>query len=431
MATNSGSGAIWDVEQALRRMEDRHYDRYRDTYRRVAVIGNALAGLTFNSLYRDPARAVLAAVRANVERPGMVSEKLLTGPEQQACLSALQALDTALASEAPDLDLYALCTQPGAQFPNLIPLFQTLGDASQLVCVPFVQPGHNPQDAQVALDGFLGLVGDSRTLIDLYEHAPSVAWKPAFNRVMVAARRAGLLVELRGIRKPAAAGYISDPADDRWDVRSCVAPENAILFKEVHLKINTMAYLMDDLTYGDFFDLPMIDAKVLPHFKARIAADNGYWFTALEKERLIAAIDALVAFLGGSGINEGLTLREVYSRPDVPTEVLVQFQRMLDVKPELCLPFMNYTWDPVEAGAAIDVFLTGNRDRSLKQLYTDPPAPVKEVYTQSEYELILNRREATKVLLSKTNDLYCESPDNCVFFEYEWCSTSLYGNCRP
>src|SRR5690606_37220846 len=96
-----------------------------------------------------------------------------------------------------------------------------------------------------------------------------------------------------------------------------------------------------------------------------------------------------------------------YSRPDVPVEVLVHFQRMLDVKPELCLPFMNHTWDHVEAGAAIDVFLASIRDRSLKQLYTDPPEPVKEVYTQSEYEQILRRREAPKVLLAKENDLYC------------------------
>src|SRR5690606_10840035 len=121
---------------------------------------------------------------------------------------------------------------------------------------------------------------------------------------------AGLLVELRGIWKPPAPGYVSDPADSRWDVRSCVAPENAVLYKDVHLRINTMAYLMDGLTYGDFFDLPMADDKVLPHFKRRIAADKDYWFTALERDRVSAAIDDILAFLASPGAPAGLTLRE-------------------------------------------------------------------------------------------------------------------------
>lgn len=431
VGNETGTLAIWDVENALCRMGDSHYRRYRDTYRRVAVMGNATAGLPIKTLYSEPARGVLSGIRANVERPGMVSEKLLSGGEQQACIQALQALDSALAEQPSDLSLYALCTQPADGFPKLIPLFRALDAASPFVCVPFVQPGYDPAVAKPHLDALLALLGGDYTYIDLYDRAPKPDMKQSFNRIMVGAKRAGLLVELRGIRKPSAACYISDPADGRWDVRSCVPPENAVLFKEVHLKINTMAYLMAGLTYGDFFGLPIIDPKVLPHFKSRVAAEPGYWFTALEKERIGAALDAIVAFLGSSDEHRGLTLRTVYSTPDVPAEVLVQFQRILDVKPEICLPFMNHTWDHAEAADAIDVFLKRNRDRSLKQLYTDPPQPVKANYTQSEFELLLKQQEATKTLLAKSNNLICYSPGQCVYRDGDYCSTGILGNCTP
>lgn len=430
MAIEPGSEVIWDVEHALRRMEAGHYTRYLDTYRRVAVMGNALSGIPLQTLYKDPARAVLAAIQANVARTGMVSEKLLNGSEQQACLAALQALDAALAGEAPGLTLYALCTEPAGQFPKLMPLFAALDATSARLCVPFVQPGYDPGIAKPALDALLGLIGDTRTLAGLYEKAPAFEWRADFNRVMVSARRAGLLVELRGLRKPAAAGYVSDPADDRWDVRSCVAPENAVLFKEVHQRINTMAYLMMGLTYGDFFDLPMIDDKVLPHFKRRVADEPGYWFSALERERIVAALDGITTYLQGSP-HQDLTLRDVYSRPDVPAEVLIGFQRILDVKPEICLPFMDYNWDYTEAAAAIDPFLTRSRDRTLKQLYTDPPPPAKDSYTQSEYELILRQQAATKTLLSKRNELICEAPGDCQPFPFEYCATGIFQNCTP
>lgn len=431
MAITKGSAAIWDVEPTLRRMEAGHYHRYIDTYRRVAVMGNALAGIPLRTLYMDPARTVLAAVRANLARAGMISDKLLNATEQQASLVALQALDAALANEAPDLNLYRLCTQPGGQFPALIPLFTALDAASPHLCVPFVQPGFDPAIARPALDALLALIGDSRTLADLYDRAPSLDWGADFNRVMVGARRAGLLIELRGLRKPAAPGYVNDPADDRWDVRSCVAPENAVLFKEVHQRINTMAYLMMGLTYGDFFDLPMVDEKVLPHFRRRVAAEPGYWFSALEKERIVAALDDMIVFLQGSP-DRGLTLREVYTRPDVPAEVLRGFQRILDVKPEICLPFMNYDWDYTEAAAAIDPFLRLNGGRTLKQLYVESTYPVKETYTQSEFELLLQQRAATKTLLRKTNNLVCYNPGECGFEFNEYCSTTpITGNCQP
>jgi len=430
MAMNSVGGVIWDVEPTLRRMESGHYELYIDTYRRVAVMGNALAGIPFQSLYKNPARQVLSNVRTNVERPGMVSEKLLSATEQQAILTSLQALDAALASEDPTTTLYKLCTEPASQFPALMPLFATLDASSAHICVPFVQHGFNPGIAKTALDALLALLKDSRTLSALYEQTPDPAWKADFNRVMVASRRAGLLIELRGICKPAAPGYVSDPKDDRWDVRSCVPPENAELFKHVHLRINTMAYLMAGLTYGDFFDLPMTDDKVMPHFKRRVESEPGYWFTALERERIGAALDDLIAFLN-TGPHKSLTLREVYTQPDVPAEVLIQFQRILDVKPEICLPFMHYSWDYAEAADAIEPFLTRNRDRTLKQLYTDPPLPVKETYTQSEYELLLKQRAATKAILAKYNDLECISPGNCQYRYHDYCSSAPFGNCQP
>lgn len=430
MGNGTGSTAIWDVKHALRRMGAGHYERYRDTCRRVGVMGNALAGIQFQSLYHDPAREILAAVRANVERPGMTSEELLSTAEQQACVAALHALDAALEAQPATLSLYQLCTEAPEAYPGLAPLFNALHSASPRVCVPFVQAGFDPAVARPSLDEFLGLVGDY-SYIDLYERPPALDWKPVFNRTMVRAKRAGLLVELRGLRKPAAPCYVSDPADDRWDVRSCVPPENAVLFKDVHMKINTMAYVAGDLAYGDFFDRPMAAPEVLPHFKARVQADADYWFTPLERDRIAAALDAIAAFLEGSEEHGTLTFRQVYTDPDVPAEILIQFQRILDVKPEICLPFMNHTWDHAEAATAIDVFLTRNRDRSLKQLYTGASEPPRATYTQSEFELRMQQREATKLLLSKSNDLICESPGNCIFEPDDYCSTDPFGNCVP
>lgn len=430
MATHSGS-TIWDIEQSLRRLGPDHYGRYRETHQRVAVMGNALQGLPLRGIYHNPARETVAALLANTDRPGMVSEKLLTHAEQQRLLGALQAVEAALEAADPGLTLYTIATRPGSEFPEIMAALAQVDAATPKVCVPFVQADYDPARAAGALDALLDLIGDRHTLIDLYDRQPAVAWRAAFNGVMVRARRAGLLVELRGIWKPPAPGYISDPADSRWDVRSCVAPENAALYKDVHVRINTMAYLMDGLTYGDFFDLPMADDQVLPHFKRRVAADKDYWFTALERDRVSAAIDDILAYLASPGAPAGLTLREVYSDPDAPREVLIAFQRMLDVKPELCLPFMLHTWDHAEAGAAIDVFLTKNRDRTLKALYTSAPDPAKPTYTQSEYELILQQRNATRVLLQKSNDLRCYNPGECLYEPYDYCSSNPYGNCQP
>jgi len=431
MARESGSNAIWDIENALRRMEDGHYNRYRETYHRVAVMGNALQGLPLHEVYQSPAKSVLAAIQANVARAEMVSEKLLTTTEQQDCITALKAVDTALEAEPAELTLYTLCTDAASHTPALTEAFQALDAASRNICVPFVQSGFNPETAKPALDAFLGLIGTEYTFINLYERMPKHAWKPTFNRVMLDARREGLLVELRGIRKPGASCYVSDPEDDRWDIRSCVSPENAVLFKDVHQRINTMAYLMNGLTYGDFFDLPMANEKVLPHFKSRIAADKGYWFTELEKTRISEAIDAILSYLGGGNGSENLTLRDVYTNPDIPAEIMIQFQRILDVKPEICLPFMHYDWDHLEAAEAIEVFLGRNANRSLKNLYIDEPPPVKDTYTESEYRLLLEQRKANKVLLRKENNLYCYEPGDCDYELHDYCSTGLYGNCVP
>lgn len=431
MPSESGTSGIWDVHHALRRMGEGHYDRYRDTYNRVGVMANATAGLTFQKLYHDPAVSVLARIRTNVARPDMVGDTLLTSVEKASCVQALHALEAALAGLPADLSLYQIATSPASEYPTLIPLFKILDGTAQRICVPFVQPEYDPATAKASLDDLLALVGTERTYSDLYEREPTSAMKPTFNGVMVRARRAGLLVELRGLRRPAAPGYVSDPADDRWDVRSCVAPENAVLFRDVHLKINTTAYLMNGLTYGDFFNLPMIDPKVLPHVRARVMADQEYWFTPLEKERVVAALDAIVTFLSNSATHKDLNFRMMYSDPQVPAEVLVQFQRVVDVKPEICLPFLLYTWDHVEADAAIDVFLVRNSNRSLKSLYTDQPPPPPSRMTQSEFQQVLAHRDATRVLLAKENDLICDSPGNCTYYPYEYCTTGPWSNCSP
>ena len=99
MATHTGS-TIWDIEQSLRRLGPDHYGRYRETHQRVAVMGNALQGLPLHTVYHNPARETVAALLANTDRPGMVSEKLLTHAEQQRLLGALQAVEAAL--EAAD-----------------------------------------------------------------------------------------------------------------------------------------------------------------------------------------------------------------------------------------------------------------------------------------------------------------------------------------
>jgi hypothetical protein len=396
----------------------------------VAVLANATAGLTFEALYRRPALDVLSEVLGNVSRPAMVSEKLLSKGEQRACLGALDQVLRALEAHAGAVTLYDLATQPAGSFPALTPGFQALNAVSPLICVPFVQPDFDPARAKDSLDGLLALIGSTHTLADLYERSPALAIKADFSRVMVRAKRAGLLVELVGICKPAAPGYVSDPADDRWDVRSCVPPENAFLFKDVHLKINTMAYLMAGLTYGDFFDLPLTNPKVLPHFRARVLADQNYWFTPLEQERIVAALDQILNALRDPK-NADLTFREVYSDPGVTVDVLVPFQRILDVKPEICLPFMLHDFDHAAAAEAIDIFLERYGDLDLKGLYTAPPEPEGSPASRADLAKRLRQHEAKLTLMKKVNNLICIAPGECMSMPDEYCNSAPLGNCPP
>jgi hypothetical protein len=407
-----------------------HYEQHRDVYRRVAVVVNATTGISFKDLYRKAALEVLTAVFGNVARPAMVSEKLLSKREHQSSQLALDKVLRAIEALPKSPTLYELCTQPPATFPSLIPLFKELEQTYPLLCLPFTDPDFHPDSVKEALDHLLALPCAAFTYADLYTRAPDPALRSAFNRAMVRAKRFGLLVELVGIRKPAAPGYVSDPTDDRWDVRSCVPPENAVLFKEVHLKINTMAYLMGDLTYGDFFDLPIVDEKVLPHFRARLVADQDYWFTPLERQRIAAAIDEIVAFLQSTPEHAGLSFREIYSDPGVPERVLVPFQRILDVKPEICLPFMLHDFDHAAAADAIDVFLERAGHIGLKAFYTNPPVTPSPNDGES-LARALRQREATQMLLGKSNDLVCVAPGDCQFMNQSWCSTGVTGNCRP
>lgn len=428
-ASLSGNG-IWDIESALLRMGEGHYARYRDTYRKVAVLANATEGLTFEALYRRPALEVLSEVLGKVSRPAMVSEKLLSKGEQRACLGALDQVLRAIEALPNAITFHDLSTQPVGNFPALISRFKELDNVSPLVCVPFVQPGFDPALAKESLDGLLALIGSTHTLADLYERSPALAIKSEFNRVMVRAKRAGLLVELVGIRKPAAPGYVSDPADDRWDVRSCVPPENAFLFNDVHLKINTMAYLMTGLNYGDFFDLPLANPKILPHFRARVLADRDYWFTPLERDRIVAALDQILDVLQDPE-TAGLTFREIYSDPGVPTDVLVPFQRILDVKPEICLPFMLHDFDHAAAAEAIDVFLERYGHADLKALHTAPPEHEGSPASRADLATRLRQHEAKLTLMQKVNDLICAAPGECVYMRDENCNTAPLGNCPP
>lgn len=430
MAASLSGNGIWDIEPALLRMGEGHYTRYRDIYRKVAVLANATEGLTFEALYRRPALEVLSEVLGNVSRPAMVSEKLLSKGDQRACLGALDQVLRAIEALPNPVTLHDLATQPAGNFPTLIPHFKELDNVSPLVCVPFVQPGFDPALAKESLDGLLALIGSTHTLADLYERSPALAIKSEFNRVMVRAKRAGLLVELVGIRKPAAPGYVSDPADDRWDVRSCVPPENAFLFKDVHLKINTMAYLMSGLSYGDFFDLPLANPKILPHFRARVLADRDYWFTPLERDRIVAALDQILDALQGPEAS-ALNFREVYSDPGVPTDVLVPFQRILDVKPEICLPFMLHDFDHAAAADAIDVFLERYGHLDLKGLYTAPPEPEGSLASRADLATRLRQHEARLTLMQKVNDLICVAPGDCLMMRDEYCNTAPLGNCPP
>jgi len=430
MADGSSNSTVWDIEPTLRRMGAGHYEQYRDTYRRVAVVANATAGITFTDLYRKSALEVLTVVFGNLSRPAMVSEKLLSKGEHQASQLALDQVLRALEALPKSPTLYELCTQPATTFPSLIPLFKALDQVYPLICLPFVAPDFNPGSAKEALDGLLALPCAAFTYADLYTRVPDPAQRTEFNRAMVRAKRFGLLVELVGIRKPAAPGYVSDPADDRWDVRSCVPPENAVLFKDVHLKINTMAYLMGNLTYGDFFDVPLVDEKVLPHFRARVLADQDYWFTPLERQRIAAAIDEILAFLGGNPALTDLTFREIYSDPGVPAGVLICFQRILDVKPEICLPFMLHEFDHAAAAEAIDVFLEAAGDIGLKAYYTNPPVEAAPAASDS-LARTLRQRAAADTLLQKHNDLICIAPGDCEYFEDTYCNTTPAGNCPP
>lgn len=430
MATRLSANGVWDIEPALTRMGEGHYDRYRDTYRKVAVLANATAGLTFEALYRRPALDVLSEVLGNVSRPAMVSEKLLSKVEQRACLGALDQVLRAIEAHSGAVTLYDLSTQSAENFPALIPGFQMLNGVTPLICVPFVQPGFDPTLAKESLDGLLALIGSTHTLADLYERSPALAIKADFNRVMVRAKRAGLLVELVGICKPAAPGYVSDPTDDRWDVRSCVPPENAFLFKDVHLKINTMAYLMSGLNYGDFFDLPLANPKVLPHFRARVLADKNYWFSPLEQDRIVAALDQILEVLRDPKASE-LTFREVYSDPGVPGDVLIPFQRILDVKPEICLPFMLHDFDHAAAAEAIDIFLERYGHLDLKGLYTASPEPEGSPASRADLAKRLRQHEAKLTLLKKVNDLICIAPGQCMGMRDEYCNTAPLGNCAP
>lgn len=430
MADGLINSTVWDIEPALRRMGAGHYEQYRDIYRRVAVVANATAGISFKDFYGKAALEVLTTVFGNLVRPTMVSEKLLSKGEHQASQLALDKVLRAIEGLPQSPTLYELCTQPNAAFPSLVPLFKELDRAYPLLCLPFIDSDFSPSSVKEALDQLLALPCAGFPYEDLYTRTPDPGQRTEFNRAMVRAKRFGLLVELAGICKAAAPGYVSDPADDRWDVRSCVPPENAVLFKEVHLKINTMAYLMGELTYGDFFDLPVVDAKVLPHFRARLLADQDYWFTPLERQRIAAAIDEIVAFLGASPAHVGLTFREIYSDPGVPTGVLVPFQRILDVKPEICLPFMLHDFDHAAAADAIDVFLERAGHMGLKALYTAPLAAPGPADGES-LARALRQHEATQTLLRKKNDLVCYSAGVCVFMLDEYCSTAPTGNCRP
>jgi hypothetical protein len=427
MAEESTNNSVWDIEPELHRMGQGHYEQYRDTYRRVAVVANATAGITLKDLYGKPTLEILTIVFGNLARPAMVSEKLLSKREQQAGQLALDQVLRAMEALPQSPTLYELCTQPLGTFPTLDPLFKVLEQAYPLLCLPFLAPDFNPGLVKEALDSLLALPCAAFTYADLYTRAPDPALRSAFNRAMVRAKRFGLLVELMGIRKPAAPGYVSDPADDRWDVRSCVPPENAVLFKNVHLKINTMAYLMGDLTYGDFFDLPVINNKVLPRFRARVLADPDYWFTPLERQRIAAALDEIIAYLQGTPEHAELTFREIYSDPGVPESVLIPFQRILDVKPEICLPFMFHDFDHAAAADAIDVFLEHFGHISLKTLYTAPP---KDADGESLANA-LRRRGAMQVLLKKNNNLMCYAPGDCQPQMGSWCSTVIGGNCLP
>ena len=428
MTTSFSANGIWDIEPALLRMGEGHYARYRETYRKVAVLANATAGLTFEALYQRPALDVLSDVLENLSRPAMVSEKLLSKEELRACRGALDQVLRAMEALPNSVTLHDLSTQPAVNFPTLIPLFTALDCVSPMICNPFVQPGFDPVLAKACLDDLLALIGSTYTLADLYERSPALAIKPNFNRVMVRAKRAGLLVELVGICKPAAAGYVSDPADDRWDVRSCVPPENAFLFKDVHVKINTMAYLMAGLNYGDFFDLPMANPKVLPHFRARVLADRDYWFTPLERDRIVTALDQILDALQTPEMAE-LSFREVYSDPGIPAEVLVHFQRILDVKPEICLPFMLHDFDHAAAADAIDVFLERYANMDLKALYTAPPETDGAPPSRADLATRLRQHEAKLTLMKKINDLVCIAPGQCVYLRDEYCSTAPLGNC--
>lgn len=430
MAEGSINSAVWDIEPTLQRMGAGHCEQYRDIYRRVAVVTNVTAGISFADLYGSPALEALTTVFGNLARPAMISEKLLSKGEHQASQLALDRVLRAIEALPKRPTLYELCTQPAGTFPSLVPLFQELERAYPLLCFPFTDPDFNSGSVKEALDQLLALPCAAFTYADLYTRVPDPAQRTEFNRAMVRAKRFGLLVELAGIRKAAAPGYVSDPADDRWDVRSCVPPENAVLFKDVHLKINTMAYLMGDLTYGDFFDLPVVDAKVLPHFRARLMADKDYWFTPLERQRIAAAIDEIVAFLQGTPEHASLTFRDIYSDPGAPTGVLISFQRILDVKPEICLPFMLHDFDHAAAADAIDVFLERAGHIGLKALYTASLVTSSPPDGQS-LARALREHEATQVLLKKSNNLFCTAPGVCQTVLNEWCSTAPTGNCRP
>ncbi|MBL7648730.1 MAG: hypothetical protein JNK74_21345 [Candidatus Hydrogenedentes bacterium] len=430
MGTCFSANDVWDIEPALLRMGEGHYTRFRDTYRKVAVLANATAGMTFEALYRRPALDVLSDVLGHLARPAMVSEKLLSKGEQGACLGALDQVLRAIEALPDPVTLHDLSTRPGDDFPTLIPLFRELDSVSPRICVPFVQPGFDPALAKACLDELLALIGPTYTLADLYERSPAPAIKSNFNRVMVRAKRAGLLIDLVGICKPAAPGYVSDPADDRWDVRSCVPPENAFLFKDVHVKINTMAFLMAGLNYGDFFDLPMTNPKVLPHFRARVLADRDYWFTPLERDRIVAALDQILDALRDPA-SSALSFREVYSDPGIPPEVLVPFQRILDVKPEICLPFMLHDFDHAAAADAIDVFLERYGHLDLKGLYTAPPEPEGSPASRADLATRIRQHEAKLTLMKKVNNLICIAPGQCIGMLDEYCNTAPLGNCPP
>lgn len=417
----------WDAAWALRRMGKDYVERNEATCRQIALVVNATAGLTIRQIYDDPLDKVLEVVYYNVRNRDLAAEHLLGRGAHGAALRALDALLLALPAEPHMPTLRALIAHP-ATYPNLLPRFVELDRVATLFCAPFVHPGFDPVFASESLDTLLELLGPDYTYGDLYERAPTTAMAARFNRVMVRAKRAGLLVELAAIRRPPGRGYVSDPADDRWDVRSTVPPENAVLFKSVHQKINTMAYLMTGMNYGNFFDLPLVHEKVLPHIQGRVLADSDYWFTEIEKKRIAAALDDILTYLRQSVEHGALTFRTLYSEPDVPAEVLIGFQRILDVKPEICLPFMDHDFDHAAAAEAIDVYLEAAAHLDLKRWYT---APEGRQIAHPDVARMQRLHQAALTLQKKGNDLYCRSRGDCVYCVDEWCSTEPLGNCPP